>query len=127
MDAVTSIDTGTALFSGARCLDCGRRMIPQRLCCVSCFGRNLTPVTLGGPGVVQSCTTVHQAPPGYDGPVPYVLAMVLLGNDVHVLSHLTGKQPQDWRRGDAVTACSLQLRAAQDGKPEIRCPAFHPA
>jgi len=130
MDAVAaSIDNGVGsdLLIGAQCLDCGRRMIPARMCCVSCFGRNLKQVALGGQGVVESCTTVHQAPPGYDGPVPYVLGMVLLGNDVHVLSHLTGKRPQDWRRGDAVRSCSLVLRAASGGKPAIRCSAFRPA
>jgi uncharacterized OB-fold protein len=119
VDAVRAIESD-GLIAGAQCLDCGRRMVPERMCCVSCFGRNLKPVSLGGQGVVECCTTVHQAPPGYDGPVPYVLAMVLLGNDVHVLSHLIGKPPHEWRRGDAVVPCRLHL-------PAIDCMAFRPA
>lgn len=119
--------TGAMRLLGSQCDDCGQRMFPRRVCCVSCYSRNLKDAALESTGKVDCFTIVRQAPPGYEGPVPYVLAMVLLGNGVHVLSHLTGKPPNRWRIGDTVAACVLCLREADAERPAILSHAFCPA
>lgn len=122
--SIASDAVGGTMLRGAQCRACGQRMFPARLCCVVCFSRQVEPLLLGGIGKVTAFTVVRQAPPGYAGPVPYVLAMVLLGNDVHVLTHLVQREPEAWRIGDAVLPCTLTL-PGRNG--DFLCHAFHPA
>jgi hypothetical protein len=95
---------------GSRCRACGQAAFPARSSCPGCFDTRVEPCNLGRAGIVQSFTVVHQAPPGYQGPVPYVLALVCISDKVNVLTHLVGKPVDEWRLGDAVSACGLPLQ-----------------
>lgn len=117
-------EAGRINLLGSKCEECGQRMFPSRIRCVSCYGARLSETKLGRVGKVDCFTTVRQAPPGYAGPVPYVLAMVVLGNDVHVLAHLTGKPVDAWRVGEDVVACALPLPGAGGERAAY---AFRPA
>lgn len=108
---------------GSRCRDCGQEAFPARSSCPGCFGTRVEPCNLGRTGIVQSFTVVHQAPPGYPGPVPYVLALVCVCDKVNVLAHLVGKPVDEWRLGDAVSACGLPLQ--RDGVT-VTAYAFRP-
>jgi len=117
---------GTVHLLGARCRACGTRAFPVRARCVACYGSDLETVRLETRGTVDTFTVIRQAPPGYGGPVPYVLGMVVLGNDVHVLAHLAGKPVDAWRPGEAVVTRPLVLPVGGSGR-EVMAFAFHPA
>lgn len=92
-----------------RCEDCGTRFFPRRTRCVCCYGDKIVPSQLGRIGKVDAFTIVRQAPPGYHGHVPYVLAMVQVDNDVVTLCHLVGRDLDQWKRGNAVASCEFIL------------------
>jgi uncharacterized OB-fold protein len=119
--------SGRIHLLGSKCEDCGQRMFPARARCVGCYGANLSEVRLERLGKVDCFTIVRQAPPGYAGPVPYVLAMVVLGNDVHVLAHLTGKAVGSWRAGESVVACAMPLLIDPEEARHALSYAFRPA
>jgi uncharacterized protein len=117
---------GAIRLIGRACADCGTRSFPARERCVACYGGNLGPAALERVGKVDAFTIIRQAPPGYHGPVPYVLAMVIVGNDVHVLAHLVGRPVDGWRRGETVAACALALPAGPERREHLAY-AFRPA
>ena len=115
--------TGAIDLIGSRCRECGQEAFPARGSCPACFGTRVEPCNLGRSGIVQSFTVVHQAPAGYQGPVPYALALVCVGGQVNVLAHLVGRPLAEWHLGDAVSACGLPL--PRDGATVIAY-AFRP-
>ena len=117
---------GDVRLVGRRCTACGVRVFPARLRCVSCFSERLERVELSRLGKVDAFTVVREAPPGYHGPVPYVLGQVVFDNDIVALSHLVGKPVDDWRRGDIVASYVLELPAGSKQVPH-RTFAFQPA
>jgi uncharacterized OB-fold protein len=111
---------GEITLLGSVCSDCAQRMFPPRKRCVKCFGASLTVQPLESLGKVESSTVIRMAPPGYHGAVPYALGIVLLGNDVHVLAHLTGKPVDDWRLGESVVSHAMVLPVGPSGvKPKL--------
>ncbi len=117
---------GDVRLVGRRCTVCGVRVFPARMRCVSCFSDRMEQVELTRTGTVDAFTVVREAPPGYHGPVPYVLGQVVFDNDIVALSHLVGKPVDDWRRGDVVASYVLELPAGSRRVPH-RTFAFYPA
>lgn len=88
-----------ALFGG-RCRSCGWTHFPRRWICSFCQRETVGEVLLGVVGTVYSHTTVHASPPGYRGPVPYVLGVVeLIGDGVRIETLLTSEVPAGIRVG----------------------------
>ena len=116
---------GLIHLQAARCRTCGTHSVPPRRRCPSCYGGDLEQVRLPRSGTVVSATVVRRAAAGYAGPLPFVLARVRIGPDVHVLARLTGRPVDDWRPGDAVVVASLSLPRAGGG--EAAAFAFRPA
>src|SRR5687768_11757979 len=75
---------GEISLIGSHCRDCGGLSFPTRASCSRCFGHDLETVELTRLGRVERFTVVRQAPPGYFGPVPYVLGDVTLEDGVSV-------------------------------------------
>ena len=117
---------GDVRLVGRRCTVCGVRCFPARMRCVSCFSDRMERVELNRIGKVDAFTVAREAPPGYHGPVPYVLGQVVFDNDIVALSHLVGKPVDDWRRGDIVASYVLELPAGGKRVPH-RTFAFYPA
>jgi len=61
---------------GRKCQDCGETFFGVPQFCLKCTSANLNPAELTGEGVVTTYTIVRQAPPGWQGDVPYLLATV---------------------------------------------------
>ncbi len=61
-----------------KCGDCGAYTCPPKATCDNCGSRNLETVELSGKGRIATFTTTYVAPAGYDGEVPYIVAMVEL-------------------------------------------------
>ena len=73
---------------GFQCLDCGVRVFGPATFCQSCTSGSLTAVEFGSRGKLFSYTVVRVPPPGWPGPVPYVLGEVELPEGPHVLAEV---------------------------------------
>ena len=73
---------------GFQCLDCGVRVFGPATFCQSCTSDNLSPMEFGARGTLFSYTVVRVPPPGWTGPVPYVLGEVELAEGPHVLAEV---------------------------------------
>lgn len=76
-------------LEGTICPECGQRQFPPRQICPQCRNRQLQPHNLNGHGTVYSYTIVYQAPEGFDGYVPYVVALIDLEEGPRVTAQLT--------------------------------------
>ena len=82
-------DDGTSgTLLGMRCMDCGVVVFGPATFCQSCTSPRLEEIELATAGVLYSYTIVRVPPPGWPGPVPYVLGEVELPEGPHVLAEV---------------------------------------
>ena len=93
--------SGTLL--GMRCMDCGVVVFGPATFCQSCTSPRLEEIELAKDGVLYSYTIVRVPPPGWPGPVPYVLGEVELPEGPHVLAEVIECGHDALRVGMAVT------------------------
>jgi uncharacterized OB-fold protein len=79
---------GTVTLRGARCHHCGRSHFPAADTCPYCSSQDVEAAALSSTGTLWAWTTVHTAPPGYDGPVPFGFGVVELPEGVRVITRL---------------------------------------
>ena len=84
---------------GAKCLSCGRLLVPPRPVCPSCYGSEFEWVELSGEGVVESYTVIHVAPPRFQEEAPYIVAIVRLKEGVKLPGRLVGVEPEGVKVG----------------------------
>jgi uncharacterized OB-fold protein len=90
-------DGGAVVLLGARCRSCGRPQFPRSATCPYCSSVDVEPVRLAADGTLWGWTTVHTAPPGYEGPVPFGFGVVELSAGLRVITRL------EIRDGEALT------------------------
>lgn len=95
---------------GARCTACGERMLPAREICPHCRTPGPEPYTFSGKGRVYSHTTVYEAPTGYEGSVPFTLALVRLDEGPLVTAQLTDIDPGQTEIDQRVEMVTRKLR-----------------
>lgn len=70
-------DDGTeGVLLGRKCQECGENFFGAPSFCLKCTSGDLKPIELSKEGIVTTYTIVRQAPPGWQGDVPYLLAAV---------------------------------------------------
>lgn len=84
-------DDGVTLLGGWSATS-GMRHFPRSSVCPFTGADDVEPVDLPRTGTVWLHTTVHLAPPGYSGPVPYGLGVVELDDDptLRIVTRLQG-------------------------------------
>jgi uncharacterized OB-fold protein len=88
---------------GGSCGACGLRHFPLAGHCPWCGAADVSEVRLSTEGRLWSWTTVHSAPPGYEGAVPFGFGVVELPADgLHVVTLLTETDPARLAVGDAL-------------------------
>lgn len=98
---------------GMRCSRCGVCVFGPATFCQSCTGPELEEIELAAQGTLYSYTIVRVPPPGWPGPVPYVLGEVELPEGPHVLAEVVDCAHEALRVGMPV---ALELRTvAMDG------------
>lgn len=97
-------------LAGARCAACGEPMFPAREICPHCKTPGPDSFTFSGKGRVYSYTTVYEAPAGYEGFVPYTLALVRLDEGPLVTAQLTDIDPGQAEIGLTVEMVTRKLR-----------------
>ena len=98
---------------GMRCQRCGVCVFGPATFCQSCTSPDLEAIELASEGTLYSYAIVRVPPPGWPGPVPYVLGEVELPEGPHVLAEVVDCAHDDLKVGMPV---ALALRTvAMDG------------
>jgi uncharacterized OB-fold protein len=86
-----------------RCRDCATNRFPPRAVCPACLSSATEWVRASGRGTIHSFTVTHQnQAPGFRESLPYVLAVVELGEGPRMMTNVVGCAPDDVRIGMAV-------------------------
>jgi uncharacterized protein len=108
-------DDDTVTLLGSRCRACGRASFPRAEVCPYCGSTDLEPVRLSPTGTLWGWTTVHAAPPGYEGPVPFGFGVVELPEGLRVITRLETVDVPDLAVGMAMRAELAPLSENEDG------------
>ena len=63
---------------GAKCIKCGKIMLPPRPICIQCYSENLEWIKLENKGKLLTYTIIHVAPPQFQHLVPYAVGIIEL-------------------------------------------------
>ena len=101
---------------GTECLACGAKQFPPRPVCPGCNSREVQPFAFSGQGEVYSYSTLFQAPLGYEGFIPYTVALVKLEEGPLVTAQLTDMDNNVAQVGMKVEMVTRKLREyGEDG------------
>ena len=101
---------------GTECLVCGAKLFPPRTICPDCSSKEVQPFTFSGQGEIYSYSTLFQAPLGYEGFIPYTVALVKLEEGPLVSAQLTDMDNDEAEIGMKVEMVTRKLREyGEDG------------
>jgi hypothetical protein len=83
-----SPDMTRGVLMGSQCNECGTHFFGAPRFCIRCTSDDLKTVELSKEGKLYTYTVVRQAPPGWQGSVPYILGSVVLPEGPHVTSEI---------------------------------------
>ena len=106
---------GDVTLLGSRCRACGHYQFPAASMCPSCRGDDVEAVRLSSTGTLWGWTTVHTAPPGYQGPVPFGFGVVELPEGLRVITRLEVTDVDAVTFGMPVRAATAALHTNDDG------------
>lgn len=89
---------------------CGYRSFPPTRVCPKCRKNPQNAVRLDGTGEVYSYTTLHEAPAGFEGYLPYSVALVRLDEGPLIVAQLTDVDPEDVTVGMRVEMVTRKLK-----------------
>jgi len=91
------------------CNACQHFIFYPRSLCPNCFSDTLSWVEAAGTGTIYSYTVVHQAYGVFARQVPFVVALVELGEGVRMMTRITGSPPETVRIGAPVRVVFEQV------------------
>jgi uncharacterized OB-fold protein len=91
-DFVSHLEEGRV--TGTRCKDCGEVFFPPRADCYKCLTSNTEWFDVSGTGKLVSYSKLEYAPVGFDGDLPYCIALLDYG-DYKVFGRLAADVPQE--------------------------------
>ena len=101
---------------GTECLACRAKQFPPRPVCPDCNSKQMQPFTFSGQGEIYSYSTLFQAPLGYEGFLPYTVALVRLKEGPLVTAQLTDMDNDEAQAGMKVEMVTRKLREyGEDG------------
>lgn len=98
---------------GEVCPHCEIKVFPPRDICPNCAEESKTEFKFSGKGEVYSYTIVHEAPEGFEGSVPYTVALVKLIEGPMITAQLTDIDINKVEIGMPVEMVTRKLR--EDG------------
>jgi uncharacterized OB-fold protein len=107
-------------LEGVQCGHCGQLLFPARTLCPKCRHMSvgkLQPYAFSGEGVVESFTTVHSPPNGYELQAPYVMAVVKLAEGPTLTAQVVGTSPERVHIGMRVQRVFRRIN--QDGESGV--------
>jgi uncharacterized OB-fold protein len=102
------VEADGADLIGGRCRSCRRHHFPRTSTCPWCGADATDEAVLSRNGTITGWTEVTVAPPGYHGPVPYLIGTVALPEGVEVVSRLI-ERTGDLDHGQAVHLTTTRL------------------
>jgi uncharacterized OB-fold protein len=72
------------------CSACARPFFPPALVCPRCAGRDVAWAPVSGRATLYSYTIQHRAAPGFEGLVPYAVAIVQLAEGPRMMTNVVG-------------------------------------
>lgn len=94
---------------GEVCPSCHEKIFPPRDVCPSCRTNAKTLYQFSGKGKIYSYTTVFDAPEGYEGMVPYTVALIALEEGPLITAQLTDVDYGHIAIGDNVEMVTRKL------------------
>jgi len=79
---------------GTRCKDCGLFFFPPRADCHQCLASNMEWFAVNGRGKLVTYSKLQYAPIGFEGDVPYCIALLDYG-DYKVFGRISSDVPED--------------------------------
>ncbi|MCX8072906.1 MAG: OB-fold domain-containing protein [Candidatus Binatia bacterium] len=107
--------SGCVSLLGSECNDCTRLAFPATDSCPYCGAESVKVVRLPSRGEVELCTVIRKAPPGYNGPVPYGLAVVRLMEDLLVIAPVETEHVLE--RGTPLVCALREVGCDEQGAP----------
>jgi uncharacterized OB-fold protein len=75
-------------IEGTVCKECGAKFFPPRADCAKCFSKNMDWFEMPKKGKLETYTTAHYAPFGFEGDPPYSMGVVDFGNDLKLFARM---------------------------------------
>jgi len=105
-----------------QCDGCHKHFLYPRIRCPFCGSDKTTWVKTSGRGRLFSYVISHMAAPGWEGEVPYVIAVVQLDEGPRMMSNLVGV-PAD----PAALVLDMPLEVTFEARGNMMLPLFRPA
>jgi len=105
-----------------RCRDCNGTWFPPATLCAHCGSRDYDWIEASGRGKIHSFVTYHRIyHKGWEGELPYVVAVIELAEGARLLANLVDIDP-------AEVVCDMPVEAVfDDVTPDVTIPKFRPA
>lgn len=103
-DFIDKLEQGKV--SGTECKKCGLKFFPPRADCYQCLSGDLDWFDITGTGKLLSYSKLEYAPVGFDGDLPYAIALLDYG-DFKVFGRIAGDLPEE------------EIKVGMDMKPVV--------
>ena len=99
---------------GTVCKGCGAKFFPPRADCARCFSKNMDWFEMPRKGKLETFTTSHYAPFGFEGDPPYTMGVVDFGDGLKLFARMAKDiKPEEVRVGMNVIIRPLQYDDGQ--------------
>ena len=110
-DFIDYLEQGKVMYS--HCKTCGANFFPPRADCAGCLSSDMEWKEVVGTGKLVSYSQLKFAPVGFDGDIPYTIAMLDYG-DIQVFGRLDSSlEPKDVEVGMELTTVANELPGGQ--------------
>ncbi len=114
-------------LEGNACANCAAKYFPPRAICDNCRGADFASFQFSGRGELYSFTTMREAPSGYEGNLPYVVAMVKLDEGPMIEAQMTDVNSDELKIGQRVEMVTRKLREYGENGTIVYGYKFRPA
>jgi len=102
---------------GTKCSHCGEVFFPPREVCPSCKSIEMEKFKLKGTGEILSYTVIRVPPAGFEGQVPYVIAIIKMDEGPKLTAQIVDCDPSQVEIGKRVKVCFRRI--SEDGRAGI--------
>jgi len=107
-DFVKHLEQGKVMAT--KCKQCGKVFFPPRADCSSCFSKSMDWKELGSSWKLETYTTAHFGPTGFEDDVPYTLALAQNEQGEKVFARLSkGIKPEETKLGMELKLAPVKL------------------
>jgi uncharacterized OB-fold protein len=101
-------------IAGTQCKKCSTKFFPPRADCSVCFSREMDWFDMPKKGKIETFTTAHYAPAGFEGDPPYTMAVVDFGNNLKLFARMAKNiRPEDVKVGMEVCVKTVKYDDGQ--------------